>query len=114
MDKKDKLRCFISLNFPEEIIDKIISIQKQIKNDKLFSWKSTEPSNVHLTLKFLGEIDRNEVNEVMKRLNEINFNKINASFGNIGVFSKQDIKIVWIKLNGVEELQKEIDIRLDG
>ena len=112
MDKKDKLRCFISLNFPDKMNDKLINIQEQIKKDKLFRGKLTENSNLHLTLKFLGEIDSDKVNEVRKKLNEINFDEINVSFGEIGVFSKQDIKIIWIKLDGADRLQKEIDNKL--
>src|SRR3989344_2100779 len=114
MVKQDKLRCFISLNLSKNVIDKVVNIQKQIKNDKMFSGRLVEKDNLHLTLKFLGEIDSDKLNEVRKRLSEINFNQINLSFGEIGVFSKEDIRIVWIKLKGADELQKEIDNKLKG
>src|SRR3989344_2214457 len=114
MDKKDNLRCFVSLNFSKEVINKLENIQKKIINDKLFTGKLTESSNLHLTLKFLGEIDSDKINKTKKILNKIKFNQINANFSDAGVFSKENIRIIWIKLNGVDGLQKEIDNKLKG
>jgi len=47
-------------------------------------------------------------------LQEIKFEGFEAGLGGVGVFSKNFIKIIWIKLNGkgIWSLQKEIDDRL--
>lgn len=108
------MRCFIALDLPEEIISEIKEIQEKLKKRVLFNGKFTESNNLHLTLKFFGEIDEEKLFEIRKRLRKINFNEIEASLGEVGVFSKDFVRIIWIKLNGkgIYELQKRIDEEL--
>jgi 2'-5' RNA ligase len=102
------------LDLPREAINCIKDIQKLIGKQNLFTGKFTEPENLHLTLKFLGEIDEDKIVEVKKRLGEITFNGFEAELGEVGVFSKKFIKIIWIKLEGCSRLQKQVDKALDG
>ena len=109
------MRTFIALELPKEIIDEIKKIQNLIKKQSLFTGKFTETENLHLTLKFLGEISEEQVEEVKKRLSEIKIEKeIFAEIGEVGVFSKSFIRIIWVKLNGkgIFDLQKQIDEKL--
>lgn len=114
MEKTSLIRTFIAIDLPREIINYIKEIQKLLKNQSLFDGNFTEPENLHLTLKFLGEIDEKKIEEVKQRLKEIKFNDFEVRLGEVGVFSKKFIKIIWIKLNckGIFELQKEIDKKL--
>ena len=106
-------RCFIALELSREAINEIKRIQKLLEKQRLFAGKFTEPENLHLTLKFLGEISNEKIEEVKNRLKEIKIDKFNAELGEVGVFSKSFVKIIWIKLNGkVFGLQKEIDEKL--
>lgn len=108
-------RCFISIDLPRIAINEIKKIQEIIRNKNIFIGKFTEPENLHLTLKFLGEIDENKIEEVKKILNEVVFDSFSAELGKIGVFSKNFIRIVWIELLGKAfNLQKEIDDKLKG
>ncbi len=105
------MRCFIALDLPREAIKRIEEIQELIQKKNLFIGKFTESENLHLTLKFLGEISEEQVQEARKKLQEIKFNEFDASLGEVGVFSKRSLKIVWVKLNGkgVFDLQEKID-----
>jgi len=108
-------RIFIALELSREAINEIKRIQKLIEKQRLFAGKFTEPENIHLTLKFLGEISDEKIEEVKKRLKEIKLEKFNAELGDVRVFSKQFLKIIWIKLSGkVFGLQKSIDEALSG
>ena len=110
----EKTRCFISLNLPEEIINKTIVIQNDLKSKNLFSGKYTLKENTHLTLKFLGEITDDQIEKTKTKLQNINFKNFSAIVPEIGVFSKKQIRIIWLKLNSKEviELQKQIDSSL--
>jgi len=105
------MRCFIALDLPREVINSIKEIQEKIKKKNLFIGKFTELENLHLTLKFLGEIDEKKVEEVKKRLQKINLNEFEVSLSECGAFSTKFIKIIWVKLEGekIWDLQKEID-----
>lgn len=113
---EENLRCFIAIDLPREVIKEISGIQKTLKNRNLFTGKFTEPENLHLTLKFLGEIDEEKIKQVNERLSNIKFEKFDAGVGEVGVFNKNYVKIIWIKLNGkgIYELQKIIDENLEG
>ena len=103
------MRCFIAIDLPETIKDEIIKIQKQIPE---FKGKLIEKENLHLTLKFLGEISEEMIKKVKEKLEKIKFNKFNAKLGEVGIFSESFVRIVWLKLENCDELQKEIDSAL--
>ncbi len=107
-------RCFIAVDLPRGVISNIEEIQKLIEKQNIFTGKFTEGENLHLTLKFFGEIDEEKAEEVKKILKEIKFDEFEAELGEVGVFSKKFIKIIWVKLNGkgIFSLQKQIDDKL--
>ena len=81
------MRCFIGIDLSVEATKEIERLQRIIKPH--FVGKTTVGENLHLTLKFLGEIEDGTLNE-------------------LGVFSQQFIKMVWVKVSTVL-LQPVID-----
>jgi 2'-5' RNA ligase len=110
------MRVFIAVELGNECINEIAKIQKLLRKKVLFYGKFTESMNLHLTLKFLGEIDDKKVEEIKKKLSEIKINEFEVELGEVGVFSPDFVKIIWIKLNGSEifRLQKTVDDALKG
>lgn len=111
------MRAFISIELPREIINEVKKIQELIKKQNIFTGKFTESENLHLTLKFLGEIEDDKIEKVKKRLEGIKLGKeIFVELGDVGIFSKSFVRIIWVKLvgKGVFQLQKEIDKSLSG
>ena len=105
------MRIFIAIEIPEKIKEEIFKIQEQLPS---FKGKLTERENLHVTLKFLGEIDANKVEEVKKRLAEINYRLFESKIDKIGFFDNQDRGVIWIHLPNCEKLQKEVDKKLEG
>ena len=116
MVEKQKLhRIFICIDFPDEIIRETARVQGLLNNWK-FTGKMTELENLHLTLKFLGEIPEEKLKEVREKLKSIEFRKIELALGNIGSFSHRGKpRIIWAKLlgKGIYELQTKIDSALN-
>jgi RNA 2',3'-cyclic 3'-phosphodiesterase len=110
----EEIRTFICIDFPNEIIKEVARMQLLIKNKK-FTGKLTELENLHLTLKFIGEINKETLNKIITSLSKINFKKFEASLQESGIFSyKNSPRIAWIKIGGKEtyNLQKEVDSTL--
>jgi len=105
------MRVFIAINLPEVIKEECVGIQKELEKKDLFRGKFTEKENLHLTLKFLGEIDKEDLERIKEKLKEIKFKEFELELGEIGVFSPKFIKIIWLELigEGIFSLQKEID-----
>ncbi|MFA5992379.1 MAG: RNA 2',3'-cyclic phosphodiesterase [Candidatus Pacearchaeota archaeon] len=110
------VRLFIAVDLPENLKKEIIDIQKKIDKEKLFVGKFTEVENLHLTLKFLGDISEDKVEEVQKRLERVKFNKFEVKIDRVGVFDSSFIRIIWIGLaeDALFELQKRVDDSLEG
>lgn len=111
MKEGTKIRAFICLEASEEAIMEVARIQEMLDNAR-FHGKKTELENLHLTLKFLGEIPEEKINKIKERLREIKFAKFSAKFVEPGIFSfRGSPKIVWIKIGGkgVFDLQRQID-----
>ncbi|MFH1711460.1 MAG: RNA 2',3'-cyclic phosphodiesterase [Nanoarchaeota archaeon] len=108
------MRCFIALDFTRDFRDEIERVQQELEKKKGWQGKLTERENLHLTLKFLGEIEDEKVEEVQKKLREIKMPDFSCYLGNLGVFTPSLIKIVWVHIIGKEvlELQKKIDEKL--
>lgn len=109
-------RAFIAIDFPDEVIKEVARVQ-ELAAKKKFQGKMTELENLHLTLKFLGEIDDRKLEEVKKRLTGIKFGGMELKLGKIGVFSfRGNPRIIWIKIEGkaIFELQGKIDEALKG
>jgi len=100
------MRTFIAIDIPEKIKKEIIKIQNQLPE---FKGKKTEIENLHLTLKFLGEVDEKKISEVKRRLTEIELASFIAEINSIGMFSD---RIVWLGVRNCNELQKQIDEKL--
>lgn len=109
------MRIFISINLPENIRGEIKKIQDKLPE---FNGKKTESENLHLTLKFLGEIDEDKINEVREKLKEVEHQRFETSVKYLGFFDNvkrgKRYGIVWLHLKGCDELQKEIDEKLKG
>ncbi len=115
-DKNELTRAFICIEFPDEVVKEIARVQEVLENWK-FQGKMTELENLHLTLKFLGEIDNAKIEKVKEALGKIEFKPFDSHLGEIGTFNfKGNPRIVWMKICGKEvwELQSAVDNALEG
>lgn len=100
------MRCFIAIKFPIDFENEIKKIQDKLPD---FIRKKAIPENLHLTLKFLGEIDEDKIKFVDEELSKANFQSFFSNSEEIGFFDNKSLGIVWISLTNCENLQKEID-----
>jgi len=106
------MRLFIAIELSEDVKNYLIILQKKIGRD-LAKINYIAKKNIHITLKFLGEIEENKINEFKKKLNSINFKKIELRISKIGLFpNDEDSTILWVGFEDetrIIELQKKID-----
>jgi 2'-5' RNA ligase len=106
------MRLFVAIDL-EELSDYFRQLQEQIPEVK-----ATKPKKFHLTLKFLGEIADDKVDEVKEKLKSVKFSPFKLKLGGTGVFPNEKfIRVVWVGLEDgekVKELQKNIEAALEG
>lgn len=114
-----KNRLFIALEIPEEILDEIILIRDEIygKNENV-RWEKKE--KLHITLKFLGDVELIKNDIIVSQLKEIvtALRPIHCEFEKFGLFYKNNKPgILWGGLGKnifVEKLVNEIENRMEN
>ena len=116
----ETLRTFIAFRLPENIISHIRRIQEKIKACG-FRMGWVLPENIHLTLKFLGEIPKQDIDMVSQAMAETAslYSPISFSAKGIGVFpTVKRPRVLWIGLSGdtypLIRMQKDLEERLDA
>lgn len=107
-----KSRIFVALNIPDEAKNKLFEIINQLTTDKKLKWEKKD--KIHLTLKFVGDVDDEDVPLITKELEFLQEYKTqNLQITGFGFFFKfKEPKILWAGLKFSDEL-KLIAQRLD-
>lgn len=92
------IRCFVAIELPRDVRHRIAQLIDEFeKGDYPVRWVSEE--NLHLTLKFLGEIPAKLVADVVKRLETVReeFSLFSLSLKGIGGFPTQHSpRVIWL------------------
>lgn len=103
------MRLFIAINISGNLKKEVVKIQKQIKSFEKINLIPKE--NLHLTIKFLGEVI--DEKPIIEKLNNIHFKEFNITSNEIGLFpNKKYVNVIWIgfkKNEAIIELKKKID-----
>jgi len=111
---EEEMRSFISMDITsKEVLDKIKIFQTYLKNTAC-PMKVVERENLHLTLKFLGEIGESSYKRIVESLGPSlsEFSSFEVNLKGTGFFpSVSDLRVIWIGMNAPEivYIQKEID-----
>ena len=100
--KEDKLRLFIAIELPSNIIDGLRNVQEELK-DKSNKPSWAKPENIHLTLKFLGDIETNKIDSMVNILEGIAGKSFSfeISVKGVGTFPAAGTpRVIWV---GIEE-----------
>jgi len=100
------MRAFIAIELSEEIREALAQIQSHLKYSGA-DVKWVEKQNIHLTLKFLGEIDEKKCEKIKSALDKIagSMHPFELTIKEIGAFPKIDYpRVIWVGLDkGVAE-----------
>ncbi|MBN2543619.1 RNA 2',3'-cyclic phosphodiesterase [bacterium] len=102
-ENKEKIRSFIALGIPEEtqkliynkISGELISLPLKI------SWVKHE--NMHITLKFLGDITIDQVDKIKESLDILvkDHSRLSLSLGKVGTFGSRSFpRVLWLNFEG--------------
>lgn len=105
------MRLFVALNFPEELRDEIWRATAPLR-EAGFPVRWVDRSRLHLTLKFLGEVDGSAVEGVEGALAGVagGFAPLTLRLGGVGGFpSLRAPRVVWLGVDGGPELERVWD-----
>lgn len=114
----DLIRAFIAIKLPEFVLVKVVEVQNLFKSKGIhITW--VKPEKVHLTLKFLGDIEPSDVELIVSAISECTKHNdpANLFVKGAGVFPDlRRPRVLWLGIGGdIQKLiafQKNLDERL--
>jgi 2'-5' RNA ligase len=97
------IRTFIAIELPEELKSGIKQLQNNFKSAGYTGIKWVAPQGIHLTLKFLGNIQSGKIDEITKALETARqgINPFQLTTGELGTFPNlRRPRVLWLGLTG--------------
>ena len=105
------MRCFISINFPEEVQKSIARAQSDLKS--AVQGNFVKPENVHITLKFLGELSDSELESWKRRIKLLEFQPFKITLKGLSAFPKESFaRVIFIETDAGRAEINEIERQL--
>jgi len=108
------LRSFIAIELPEPVRAALSELQNELKKCGAdVRW--AKPESIHLTLKFLGDVEEKGVDHIVKLIEGTcrKYKAFSLEVAGAGVFpNKRSPRVLWVGINGNETfktLQNEVD-----
>ncbi|MFQ6040331.1 MAG: RNA 2',3'-cyclic phosphodiesterase [Candidatus Poribacteria bacterium] len=108
--KRETIRTFIAIEIPDEIQAKLVEIQTDLaKFMPRVSW--VKRGNIHLTLKFLGDVGANQIESINSVLQSVaeSHSSFDMSFSGVGVFPNlRRPRVLWIGITTGSEQASQL------
>ncbi len=115
------IRTFIAIKISQEIQEKLVGIQEKLKQaDAQVSW--IKPDNIHLTLKFLGDIEEAQIPAILDTMaaSAKTVSPFPIQIGYAGAFPNMSFpRVIWIGVTDDEDgslktLEADLSPRLEA
>jgi 2'-5' RNA ligase len=104
------IRLFISIKIPDETKDKILDVCRELsESSDLLKWE--KPEKIHLTLKFIGEVEEELVSSIAKEIAFVEeYNSFNFNVTKFGFFYRNGVpSILWTGLQTDESINRLVE-----
>jgi 2'-5' RNA ligase len=116
----EQIRTFIAIELPSRLKLELGKLQAQLKMERQNWVKWVDPNSVHLTLKFLGNIDITSTDQITKEMEGAarGISPFFLEVKDLGVFPNlRRVQVVWVGLSGeidkVVQLQQNLESNLE-
>jgi 2'-5' RNA ligase len=92
-------RLFTGIELPETVREQLARLRAPLPGAR---W--VEVGNLHLTLRFAGDIDNRVADELVAHLAEIRVGRFEMRLAGVGSFGGNDPKVVWVGVEAGPEL----------
>lgn len=101
-------RLFVAIEFGDDVKSQLLDLRENLYG---FRWMTED--QLHLTLRFIGNVDNETLVMISEKLKEIHIPDFSLSIKGVGVFpDKHRAKIIWAGVNSGDilfDLQRQIE-----
>jgi 2'-5' RNA ligase len=115
----DSIRSFLAFDIENETVRKRLAAVQQLMVHTGADLKLVEPQNIHMTIRFLGDITPTMVEKVFEEMQKVQFTPFDARISGLGVFPDLRYpRVVWAGITeGADQLKNvfsQLEPRLRG
>ncbi len=113
----EQVRSFIAIKLPDELKAGLTRLEAELKLGKLPSVKWVDPSSIHLTLKFLGNIAVDRIPEITRVMEETTrgLSPFHLEVKGLGVFPNlRRVQVAWVGISGEVDKLGQLQQRIDS
>jgi 2'-5' RNA ligase len=103
----EQIRSFIAFDMEnEQVLSRLTAAQKLLRETGA-DLKFVEPQNIHVTMRFLGDISPGMVDKIHDAMKNVKFTPFSIQLHGLGVFPSLNYpRVVWVGMTeGVEQLK---------
>lgn len=113
----EEIRSFIAIELPDEILQGLSRLVSRLKLLQPDGVKWVDPSGIHLTLKFLGNVAPGRISEITEAMAESarGISPFSLEIKELGVFPNLDrVRVVWVGIEGETDELSQLQRRLES
>ncbi len=113
----EQVRSFIAIELPDELKQELVQLQSQLKLGNQSGVKWVDPYAIHLTLKFLGSVAVERIEEITKAMEEAiqGIHPFQLKLRELGVFPNlRRVQVAWVGLSGEVDKLSHLQQRIES
>ena len=113
----EQIRSFIAIELPDDLKLALAQLQERLKAGKQLGVKWVDPYGIHLTLKFLGNIDVDRVSAITKAMETAvqGISPCHLEVKDLGAFPNlKRVQVVWVGVSGEVEKLGQLQQRIES
>jgi 2'-5' RNA ligase len=100
-ERADQLRLFVACELPDDVRDALGRVQDDIRRTAGDKLRWVRPEGIHVTLKFLGEVEATRVEGITSALAfAIQPFELQVRPAALGTFGGNQLRVLWVGLEG--------------
>lgn len=114
--ESDQIRCFIAVELPDRIKDGLRQLESALRANDPSRARWVDPDGIHLTLKFLGNVEAARLESITGKMNEAAqaSDPFQLGIQGLGAFPNlRRVQVVWVGIKGdmerLQALQKALE-----
>jgi len=111
----ESVRLFIAILLPSKVQQEVARIEQVLQQADFFEGRYVSPDIAHITMKFIGDVDAEQIPAIHTALQSIQVTPCKAQLDKIDLFAKGDIlKVVYLNVVSPElqALAEQFDLAL--
>ena len=113
----EQIRSFIAIELPDELKLGLTQLQDRLKSGRQPWVKWVDPYSIHLTLKFLGNIEVDRIGAITKALEAAvqGVSPFHLEVKDLGVFPNlRRVQVVWVGISGEADKLVKLQQRIES